>query len=273
MGFKEGGRKKLRRFRKAYISYYKQFLFNNRKKSSNNNTSKFKYSNKFKKSKNFNKYKKSKNSNKLKKSKNFNKFNKSKNFNKFNKFNKFKNFKKPKKWVKRSPVVFSRFLFRKFIKQFKKKPLMVEDKRHLLKSLGIYARNFFYSREYTGLNQIKAKKKYAILTNILTKYHLKNQKNKFDFFKKVSFRNIWLPFFHKRNLRLLKGFKRNLVSLDGFTKSWAVLIKNTSSFIYYWYNFYISRAAFLKTKNLSFNIFNSNESKVLLGISYIDFFY
>merc|ERR1712100_721660 len=48
--FKEGGRKKLRRFRKAYISYYKQFLFNNRKKSSNNN-SKFKYSNKFKKSK------------------------------------------------------------------------------------------------------------------------------------------------------------------------------------------------------------------------------
>merc|ERR1711982_237607 len=130
--------------------------------------------------------------------------------------------------------------------------LMVEDKRHLLKSLGIYARNFFYSREYTGLNQIKAKKKYAILTNILTKYHLKNQKNKFDFFKKVSFRNIWLPFFHKRNLRLLKGFKRNLVSLDGFTKSWAVLIKN---------------------KNLSFNIFNSNESKVLLGISYIDFFY
>merc|ERR1711862_426761 len=31
--------------------------------------------------------------------------------------------------------------------------------------------------------------------------------------------------------------------------------------------------AFLKTKNLSFNIFNSNESKVLLGISYIDFFY
>merc|ERR1712169_132772 len=122
MGFKEGGRKKLRRFRKAYISYYKQFLFNNRKKSSNNNTSKFKYSNKFKKSKNFNKFKKSKN---------------------FNNFNKSKNFKKPKKWVKRSPVVFSRFLFRKFIKQFKKKPLMVEDKRHLLKSLGIYARNFF----------------------------------------------------------------------------------------------------------------------------------
>merc|ERR1712227_1051711 len=123
--------------------------------------------------------------------------------------------------------------------------------------MGVFMQEiFFYSREYTGLNQIKAKKKYAILTNILTKYHLKNQKNKFDFFKKVSFRNIWLPFFHKRNLRLLKGFKRNLVSLDGFTKSWAVLIKNTSSFIYYWYNFYISRAAFLKTKNLSFNILN-----------------
>jgi len=278
--FKEGGRKKLKRFRKAYIVYYNQFIFNNRKKSKKifrkfSNLKKFKNS---KKISDLKKFKNSKKINNLKRSIAINNFKKFKNLrnNNFKNFNNSKNlknqnFKKSKKWMEKGTIEFSAFLLRKFLKRFRQTLLTKDNILLLNKHIRMYCRHMLYSKEYPLLNNIKLKKKYMTLTTILKKYHLKNQKNKFDFLKKVSFRNIWLPFFHKRNLRLLKGFKRNLVSLEYFTKSWASLLKKPSSFIYYWYNFYISRAAFLKTKNLSFSIFNS--TRVLLGISYIDFFY